>query len=272
MTLGELFQSESIRAADWTCSERQMVCFEVMGWSLNEQVLFANQDLDLSMLRNIRAVAKRAQAGEPLSYIFGVVYFDELRLSVEPGVLIPRPDTEVLVEAAENWIAATQNPRLHDVCTGNGAVALALKARRPDAMVSGSDLIHVAVECARRNADDLNLEVSFSQSDLFEGLGQFDLVTANPPYIALGDSEIDASVSEHEPHSAIYAGYDGLEVMRRLLRDAKGHLKSGGALFVEHGYRQAKVVRTLALEHGWADIETILDLAGRDRVARMHKP
>lgn len=272
MTLTELFQSESIRAANWTPNERQLVCFELMGWSLTEQVLFADKDLDLLMLRNIRAVAKRAQAGEPLNYILEVAYFDHLRLSVEPGVLIPRPDTELLVQAAEEWISSIEKPCIHDVCTGTGAVALVLKAKRPDAEVSGSDLMDVAVECARRNAADLSLDVTFTQSDLFQGLGVFDLVTANPPYIALGDPEIDASVSEHEPHIALYSGYDGLQLMRRLLHDARAHVKPSGALCVEHGHRQAKVVQTLALENGWVDTETILDLAGRDRVTRMRKP
>ncbi len=272
MTLTELFRSESVQAAAWTSSERQMVCFELMSWSLTEQFLYADKIIGPDLIRSIQAIAKRACAGEPLSYILEVAYFNDLRLYVNSEVLIPRPDTEVLVKAASDWMAAMQHPRIHDLCTGTGAVALSLKARWPNATVTASDLMCAAVECAQRNADDLNLDVVVIKSDLFDSLGIFDLVTANPPYVAIADPEIDMSVRKYEPHKALYSGNDGLELMRRLLHDASSHVRSRGALFVEHGHRQAQLVRALALENGWSDIKTIQDLAGRDRVTRMHKP
>ena len=272
MTLTELFRSEAVRAAAWTSSEKQMVCSELISWSLTEQFLYADKIIDPELIRSIQAIAKRACAGEPLSYILEVAYFDDLRLYVNSEVLIPRPDTEVLVEAASDWVASMQHPRIHDLCTGTGAVALSLKTRWPNARVTASDLMYVAVECAQRNAGDLNLDVAVIKSDLFDSLGIFDLVTANPPYVALSDAEIDVSARKYEPYSALYSGDDGLELMRRILHDASSHVRSRGALFVEHGHRQAQLVRALALENGWSDIKTIKDLAGRDRVTRMLKP
>jgi release factor glutamine methyltransferase len=202
----------------------------------------------------------------------GVVDFDGLRFLVSPEVLIPRPDTETLVETASQLIKHSDLKTVHDLCTGSGAVGLALKTRHPDCHVSLSDLSADAVQCAKANAQALGLSVDCFTADLFEGLTCYDLVTVNPPYIAWDDPEIDSSVRLHEPAIALFSNEQGLELIRRIVSDGVNHLNPDGYLCLEHGHRQAHDVRVMAEESGWCSIQTHQDLAGRDRVTRMRKP
>ncbi|MCH1449671.1 MAG: peptide chain release factor N(5)-glutamine methyltransferase [Litoricolaceae bacterium] len=271
MNLSEVLRSDPIRAAAWSTSEQQLVISEILGLSLTEQVLQSDQTLSEAVIERLHQVAKRTQAGEPVAYILGVVDFDGLRLSVSPHVLIPRPDTEILVETASQLIEYNDLATIHDLCTGSGAVGIALKTRHPNCHVTLSDLSTDAVQCAKANAQALGLSVNCLTGDLFDGLGCYDLVTANPPYIAWDDPEIDSSVQLYEPAIALFSNAQGLELIRWIVSDGMNHLTPNGYLCLEHGHRQAHYVRAMAEESGWRSIQTHQDLAGRDRVTRMQK-
>ena len=272
MTLAEIQHSDSIRAARWTQSEQQLVFSEVLGLTLTEQILLAESPIADSKVKQVLEIAQRSIAGEPLAYILGVTYFDGLKLGIDSKVLIPRPDTETLVEAASESISNGNIQTVHDLCSGSGAVALAIKARHPRCVVTASDLSEYAVRCMTQNATALQLDVECARADLFEGLLEFELITANPPYIAWDDPEVDTDVVAHEPAMALFSGHNGLSLIQRILRDAPNHLSEGGLLCLEHGYSQAHDVRKLASEIGWRSVQTLQDLAGRDRVTRMQKP
>ena len=272
MTLPEIQRLESIRAARWTQSERQLVFSEVLGLTLTEQIISAESPISDSKVEQVLDVAKRSIAGEPLAYILGVTYFDGLKLAIDSKVLIPRPDTETLVEVASELISSGNIQSVHDLCTGSGAVALAIKARHPECVVTASDLSEYAVRCMVQNATALQLDVECARADLFEGLLEFELITANPPYIGLHDPEVDADVVAHEPAEALFSDHNGLSLIQRILWDAPNHLAKGGLLCLEHGYSQAHDVRELAIDIGWRSVQTLQDIAGRDRVTRMQKP
>lgn len=271
MTLAEIQRSDRVRLARWTHSEQQLVFSEVLGLSLTEQILAAESPVDDDKAEKILDIAHRSIAGEPLAYILGVSYFDGLKLAIDSEVLIPRPDTETLVEIASALISDANIQSVHDLCTGSGAVALAMKARHPGCTVTASDLSEHAVRCAANNAAVLQLDVECMQADLFEGLFEFQLITANPPYIAWDDPEIDPDVIAHEPSMALFSENNGLSLIRRILTYAPNHLAEDGLLCLEHGHRQAHDVRAMAEESGWRSIQTHQDLAGRDRVTRMRK-
>ena len=272
MTLAEIQRSDSIRAARWTQSEQQLVFSEVLGLTLTEQILLAESPIADSKTEQVLDIAQRSIAGEPLAYILGVTYFDGLKLAIDSKVLIPRPDTETLVEVASEMISNGNIQSVHDLCTGSGAVALAIKARHPGCVVTASDLSEHAVRCMAQNATALQLDVECARTDLFEGLSQFELITANPPYIAWDDPEVDANVVACEPAMALFSDHDGLSLIQRILKNAPNHLAKGGVLCLEHGYSQAHDVRKLAIDLGWQSVQTLQDLAGRDRVTRMQRP
>tara|TARA_B100001093_G_scaffold26464_1_gene23232 strand:- start:3175 stop:3993 length:819 start_codon:yes stop_codon:yes gene_type:complete len=272
MTLSELLVSDRIRAAEWTISEQRLVIEEVLGLVMVDQILSAQESLSEEQIEKLMTIAARSQQGEPVAYILGVAHFDGLRLNITSDVLIPRPDTETLVTVASGSMPRAHGMQVHDVCTGSGAIALAFKSRHPHCEVSASDICHQAIACAWTNAVSLQLDVQFMQTDLFDGLGMFDLVTANPPYVAWGDPEVEATVERYEPKLAVFSAANGLALIERLLTDALNHLWSGGNLCLEHGHRQARDVFLMASDLGWQTIKTHQDLAGRDRVTRMQKP
>ena len=272
MTLAELQRSDPIHAAKWTHSEQQLVFSEVLGLSLTEQILASETPLPDDITAQIIHIARRSITGEPLAYILGVCYFDGLKILIDSAVLVPRPDTETLVEVASELISDHKIHSVHDLCTGSGAVALAIKARHPHCTVTSSDLSDHAVRCASHNASALQLDVECHHADLFEGLSEFQLITANPPYIAWDDPDVDPDVVAHEPAIALFAEHDGLSLIQRILSEALNHLCENGVLCLEHGHRQAHDVRKLAMSMGWKSVQTHQDLAGRDRVTRMQKP
>ncbi len=272
MNLSELLGSDRIRAAEWTISEQRLVIEEVLGLVMVDQILREQESLSQEQIEKLLTIAARSRRGEPVAYILGVVYFDGLRLSVTSDVLIPRLDTEMLVAVASASIPRERAIQVHDMCTGSGAVALALKSRHPKCEMSASDICRQAIACARANAVSLKIDVQFRQADLFDGMGMFDLVTANPPYVAWGDPEVEAAVKRYEPELAVFSAANGLALIEQLLTDALNHVRSGGILCLEHGHRQAHDVYLMASDLGWQTIKTYKDLAGRDRVTRMHKP
>lgn len=207
---------------------------------------------------------QRREGREPLAYILGWREFYGRRFEVAPGVLIPRQETEVLLEAALDTV--DQGPVL-DLGTGSGCLAVSLKLERTGVEVWASDVSPVALEIARRNAEAHQAEVRFIESDLFQNFPeiQFQLIVSNPPYIA-DDEELMPEVRGYEPPSALFSGPTGLEFYERLAREAGRFLLSGGKLAVEVGRGQAGPVAELLVAQGWSVDRVIPDLAGIERV------
>ena len=218
------------------------------------------QGLDMDAALSFDDMVRRRVRREPVAFILGRAHFRELELFVDHRVLVPRPETELLVELAEN------GQRVLDVGTGSGAIALAIAHERQGVRVTGIDNSPDAVDVARRNADRHGLEVEFMIADLIVG-GPYDLIVSNPPYVADESPDLDGSVLEWEPSQALFAGRDGLDDIRVLVAGAPDHLADGGWLLLEIGADQGDAVRTLLIAAGYADVEIRQDLAGHDRIA-----
>lgn len=215
------------------------------------------------------AVLQRRLSGEPIAYILGFREFYGLPLKVTPATLIPRPDTETLVEAAFQKIPVDKPLHILDLGTGSGAVALAIAKHRPTCHVIGLDASAEALAVAIENAQKLDLKnVRFIKSNWFSDLAaeRFNLIVSNPPYIAEGDCHLTQGDLRFEPRSALVSGLDGLDDIRRIIQDAPNYLKPNGWLMLEHGYDQAQSVASLLKEHGFSQIDHTQDLAGTLRV------
>lgn len=215
-------------------------------------------------------VARRAR-GEPLAYVLGTAPFRGLLLEVGPGVLIPRPETEGLAGLALEAVAGRAAPRILDVGTGSGCLALALAAERPDARVVATDSSRAALRCARRNAMRLGLaRVRLVEADLWPPEEVFDLIVSNPPYVE-GESALPPAVADWEPPEALRAGPDGLDVWRRILEGASARLAAGGAIAGEIGEVQGPAAADLARRAGLA-AEIRRDLFGKERYLLARRP
>jgi release factor glutamine methyltransferase len=224
--------------------------------------------LDCEATDRFEAHVTRRARGEPIAYILGEKEFWSLPLRVGPAVLIPRPETELVVERALAHVPAGSACPVLDLATGSGAIALAVASERPGCRVVGTDLSPDAVALAMHNAARLGLaHVEFRVGSWFEPVqGQrFDLVASNPPYIAEGDPRVEAGVRCHEPHAALFSGATGLEALGDIVAGAPAHLNPGGWLLLEHGDQQGEAVRRLLADRGFTDVATWPDLAGLDR-------
>ena len=217
-------------------------------------------------------LARRA-GGEPLAYLLGEKEFHGLMLEVTRDVLVPRPETELLVDWAVALLnSAGQPTTLVDLGTGSGAIALAARQARPAAAVTATDASAAALEVARRNAGRLGLEVEFLETSWWQGLAgrRFAVAVANPPYIREGDPALAAL--HHEPRTALTPGGDGLSALREIVAGAGPHLDPGGWLLLEHGFDQAGEVRAMLLRAGFEAVETRPDLAGHPRATGGRRP
>ena len=224
--------------------------------------------LDCDAKDRYEAYVTRRSHGEPVAYILGEKEFWSLTLAVSPDVLVPRPETELVVELALRHVPRDSPARILDLGTGSGAIALAVAHERPRARVTGTDIAESALAIATRNAAHLQLtNVVFRQGSWFAPVAgqRFDLVVANPPYIADDDARVEAAVRRYEPRGALFAGADGLEALRAIAAAAGTHLVPGGGLILEHGDRQGLAVRELLAGTGFAAIATHRDLAGLER-------
>ena len=210
------------------------------------------------------ALAQRRAAGEPLAYLTGHREFHGLDLQVDRRVLIPRPDTETLVDWTLDLLADTPQAKVIDLGTGSGAIALALKQARPDFEVVAIDASADALEVAQANAQHLRLKVQLQLGAWLQGVsGRFHAVVPNPPYIATHDSHLAALA--HEPQQSLTSGSDGLDDLRQIITQAPAHLFPGGWLLLEHGYNQAEPVRALLSDAGFVEVRSQRDLAGIER-------
>ena len=215
------------------------------------------------------ALLARRIAGEPVAYLTGERGFHGLELAVTPDTLIPRPETELLVELALQRIASDRVARIADLGTGSGAIALAIARERPQAQILASDRSAAALAIARANAQRLAIgNVEFREGDWWQPFANetFDLIASNPPYIEDDDAHLSQSDLRYEPRTALASGKDGLDAIRVIVRDAPRHLHPGGWLLLEHGWQQGDAVRELMAKAGFVDDATEQDLEHRDRV------
>ncbi|WP_031421224.1 peptide chain release factor N(5)-glutamine methyltransferase [Xanthomonas euvesicatoria] len=223
----------------------------------------------LSVAQAFNALVQRREAGEPVAYLTGSRGFWTLDLAVSPATLIPRADTEVLVELALERLDTVPGRRVADLGTGSGAIALAIASERPQAQVIATDASAAALAMARRNADSHGLRnVDCRQGSWFAPLAgeAFDLIASNPPYIAAHDAHLQQGDLRYEPASALASGSDGLDDIRLIVADAPAHLLPGGWLLLEHGWDQGVAVAELLAARGFAAVATHQDLERRDRV------
>jgi release factor glutamine methyltransferase len=231
--------------------------------------------LDCDATDRYEALLTRRALGEPIAYLLGEKEFWSLPLAVTPDVLIPRPETELLVERALTHLRHDAASRVLDLGTGSGAIALALAHERKASAVLGIDRSPSAVELALRNAGTLGLDrVRFRCGDWYTPVDgeRFDLIVSNPPYIAEGDARVEVSVRRFEPHAALFAGAEGLDALQRVIRGAPSHLVPGGWIVVEHGDRQGPAVRELMASADLAAVATFRDLADAERCTEALRP
>ncbi|MBW8823753.1 MAG: peptide chain release factor N(5)-glutamine methyltransferase [Xanthomonadales bacterium] len=233
--------------------------------------LFTNRDAVLGheQARNFELLVKRREQGEPVAYLTGRRGFWSLDLEVTPATLIPRPETELLVELALERLPIDRTSRVADLGTGSGAIALAIANERKQSQVIATDASSDALEVAQRNAQRLAIaNVEFRRGEWFAPLHgeRFDLIASNPPYVAVGDPHLDAGDLRFEPASALSSGGDGLDDIRIIVAHAPAHLRDGGWLMLEHGHDQGAAVRALLEQEGFVEVATRRDLEGRDRV------
>lgn len=225
--------------------------------------------LDAGTYAQLETLLKRRANGEPLQYILGGAYFMGLRFSVDKRVLIPRQDTETLAESAIIALRSMKKPRVLDLCTGSGAIGISIKTLIPSAEVTLADVSRDALDVAHKNAHDLNADVDVRHGDLFKAVGrdQFDLIASNPPYIPRGDIDALQKEVQYEPLLALDGGEDGLDVYRRIAKEAPAHLKPEGYVYLEVGIGQADAVLQLIRENiDCAESGVINDLNGVPRV------
>jgi len=253
-------------ASDSARLDAEILLCELLRCNRAGLVIRADEVLTTELALRYAALIERRQQGEPVAYLTGRREFWSLELQVSPAVLIPRPDTELLVEWALERLRGVSAPLLADLGTGSGAIALALASERPDARVVAVDLSADALAQAAHNARLLGLDrVDFRLGDWLLPLAgeRFDLIVSNPPYVA--DQDPHLRDLRFEPRRALTAGADGLADLRRIAAAAPGHLKPGAVLLLEHGAEQGAAVRALLHEQGYGAVETRRDLNGLER-------
>lgn len=265
MTVGQALAQAGLVPLDG-----QVLLAHVIGQSRAWLVAHRDDPLPRAQADAFFALAKRRREGEPVAHLTGTREFWGLALAVTPDVLIPRPETESLVEIALAKIAPDRPVRVLDLGTGSGAIALALAHERPRAIVLAVDRSTAALEVARGNAQRLGLSnVEFVASDWYAAAGgeRFDVIVSNPPYIEAGDPHLREGDVRFEPVTALTPGGDGLDALRTIISGAPARLAAGGWLFVEHGYDQRIAVATLLATAGFTNLVASRDLAGHWRVA-----
>ncbi len=249
--------------------EAELLLSEATGWPRTRLMAWPEQALDPVAAATFAALLQRRLDGEPIAYIRARQAFWTLELKVSPATLIPRPETELLVETALERLAQSAPLRIADLGTGSGAIAAAMASERPEWRIIATDTSLAALHIARENFSALGLkQVAALASDWLAAIGpsSLDAILANPPYIAEYDPHLGRGDLRFEPRAALSPGGDGLDAIGAIARDASRCLRPRGILMVEHGFDQGQAVRRLFREHGLHDLETRQDLAGLERI------
>lgn len=260
------------RSAEWLLSAAT---------GLSRVEVYAHHDRPLTDEERtvLREGVRRRASGEPLQYVTGEMPFRHLIIRVRPGVFIPRPETEVLVDVALESLTDVEEPLVLEACTGSGCIACAIATERTDARVVATEIVAGSAEVARENIERLGItdRVSVHECDLFADVpahlrGRFDLVVSNPPYIPSGNLlDLPSEVRAHEPHLALDGGDDGLDAVRRIAAESLGWLKEGGVIAMEIDETTGNAA-SKGLEEWYQEVRVIRDLAGRDRVVTGQRP
>ena len=264
---GETWRRASERIARL---DARLLLEHVCGCTHAELIAHPERQLPAAEAARFAALVERRASGEPLAYLLGSAFFYGLEFYVSPAVLIPRPETELLVELARQRVQALAAPRIVDLGTGSGIVAIVLARLCPSAELTALDISAAALDVARNNAGRHGASVRFLEGDWYAPLGaeRFDLIVANPPYIAAGDPHLEQNGLPFEPQRALTDGTsDGLACVRTLVEGARAHLLPGGWLLIEHGYDQAVQVRELLQTAGFDDVGSWCDNAAIERVS-----
>ncbi len=262
-TAAAQFQSESARL------DAELLLCHVLGVSRSWLYAWPDQTLRTEQQQRFDALVARRAKGEPIAHILGEREFWSLNLKVTPDTLIPRPDTELLVEQALRLLPADAVLKVADLGTGSGAIALAIARERPRCRVVATDLSEAALAVAQENAHRHGItNVEFRRGRWCEALGdeQFDLIVSNPPYIAQDDLHLARGDVRFEPRSALVSGRDGLADIRQISHEAREHLRNHGWLLLEHGYQQGREVSDILREIGYEQVTNWRDLSGNERV------
>ena len=249
--------------------EAQILFGRAMGVSRAWLSAHRNEAADPSVADSFHALVRRRQAGEPVAYLVGRREFYGLEFRVTPDVLIPRADTETLVDVALEKLREGTQLDVLDLGAGSGCIAIAIAHERPAARVTATDISETALKVARDNAVAIGVDVELVRGAWFEPLAgrRFDLIVSNPPYVATGDQHLQQGDLRFEPATALASGTDGLADIRIIVAHAPGYLRQGGWLLFEHGYEQADVCRDLLLDAGFGEVISRADIAGLPRVA-----
>jgi release factor glutamine methyltransferase len=250
--------------------EAKMLLGHVMRRNRAWLVAHGDEPMTVREAKTFDDLARRRRDGEPVAYLIGKREFYGLDLEVTPDVLIPRPETELLVELALIRIDVDAQAEVLDLGSGSGAIALAIASERPNAAVLGVDVSVPALELARRNASRLNLgNATFIESDWFAAVPKmrYDAIVANPPYVAAGDAHLSQGDLRFEPAAALAAGVDGLSAIRAIVAGAADYLSPRAWLLIEHGYDQADAVQAMLREAQFSDVQSRRDLAGIPRTS-----
>lgn len=268
-TIQSLLDSADLADSPSASLDAELLLAAVLGKSRSYLRTWPEREPSAEQQTAFAGMLERRRAGEPVAYILGQQGFWSLDLEVAPHTLIPRPDTELLVETALELLPATPL-RVLDLGTGTGAIALALASERGGWRVTGVDRVDEAVALAERNRQRLQLSnAEFRPSQWFSALAgeRYGLIVSNPPYIAADDHHLGEGDVRFEPASALVSGVDGLDDIRQIIAQAPQHLEPGGWLLLEHGYDQAEAVRALLAGGGFVAVESRRDLGGHQRIS-----
>lgn len=267
------------RALDWGrtrigAMEAKLLLCEAAGVTPVQVAAHPEAAIAGAVAERYRSLVERRVAGEPVAYLLGRREFYGRSFAVGPGVLIPRPETELLVDLACCRLAPVARPSVLDLGTGSGILATTLALELVAARVTAVDRSAAALAIAHGNAERLGAKVEFLDSDWFSALEgrRFHAIVANPPYVADGDAHLSQGDLRFEPREALAAGGDGLSDLRRIIAEAQAHLLPGACLLLEHGYDQAEAVRGLLAEAGFTNLASWRDISGMERASGGSKP
>lgn len=272
MTIAEILKHSTTQLNSISPSAR-LDCELLLSYVLKQPKLFLYTDpdyqLSISEEELFQQLLKQRQQGKPIAQLIGKQAFWSFELTVTPDVLIPRPETEMLVEQVLKLLPADKACKVADLGTGSGAIAIALALERPLWQITAVDISSKALAVAKENAEKLGVNsIDFQYGNWCENLTEtsYDCIVSNPPYIAVDDPALEQMVKQYEPESALISGRTGLECIEILASEAKSYLVPGGYLVLEHGYQQYQSVKSLLQQEGYSNIEVCTDYAGHLRV------